>query len=67
VRNVMRWFGVSLHEAVVWAGTQPLRFLKNSGTIASSSEANQFVWWEEQEQGWQVKAARSEQFLFNGV
>ena len=67
VRNVMRWFGVSLHEAVVWAGTQPLRFLKNSGTTASSSEAYQFVWWEEQEQGWQVKATRSGQFLFNGV
>jgi N-acetylglucosamine-6-phosphate deacetylase len=65
VRNVMRWFGISLHEAVAWAGTQPLRLLENSGAIAAPSESNQFVWWEEQEQGWQVKAARSGQFLFN--
>ena len=65
VRNVMRWFGISLHEAVAWAGTQPLRLLENSGAIAAPSVVNQFVWWEEQESGWQVKAARSGQFFFN--
>ncbi len=63
VRNVMQWYGVSLDEAVAWAGTQPLHLLERSKGAPVSTK--QSVWWEEQEAGWHVQAAQSGRFVFS--
>jgi N-acetylglucosamine-6-phosphate deacetylase len=63
VRNVMHWYGTPLQEAVAWAGINPIQLLKSSKASGLLSEQENAVWWEEKQDGWQVKAARSGTFL----
>ena len=64
VRNVMKWYHISLEEAVSWAGLNPLQVLKASKTSEIFSEHNNSVWWEENDGIWYVKASRSGKFLY---
>ncbi len=64
VRNVMKWYNVSLDEAVSWAGLNPLQLLKSSKASEINLENNNSVWWEENDGIWSVKASRSGTFLY---
>ena len=64
VRNVMKWYNVSLDEAVSWAGLNPLQLLKSSKASEINIENNNSVWWEESDGIWYVKASRSGTFLY---
>ena len=64
VRNVMKWYNVSLDEAVSWAGLNPLQLLKSSNASETNIENNNSVWWEENDGIWYVKASRSGTFLY---
>ena len=64
VRNVMKWYNVSLDEAVSWAGLNPLQLLKSSNAYEINVENNNSVWWEENDGIWYVKASRSGTFLY---
>ena len=64
VRNVMKWYNVSLDEAVSWAGLNPLQLLKSSSASDINLENNNSVWWEENDGIWYVKASRSGTFLY---
>ena len=64
VRNVMKWYNVSLDEAVSWAGLNPLQLLKSSNASEINIENNNSVWWEEIDGIWYVKASRSGTFLY---
>ena len=64
VRNVMRWYDISLEEAVSWAGENPQKLLLASKAKTLFAESEQAVWWKEEKDGWKVKAAQSGKFLF---
>ena len=64
VRNVMKWYKVSLDEAVSWAGSNPLQLLKSSNASEINIENNNSVWWGENDGIWYVKASRSGKFLY---
>ncbi|MBC8257458.1 MAG: N-acetylglucosamine-6-phosphate deacetylase [SAR324 cluster bacterium] len=64
VRNVIKWYDMTLEEAVIWAGDNPFQLLNSAKVQTQLSVKEQAVWWEEHEKGWQVKAAQSGQFLF---
>ena len=64
VRNVMRWYDISLEEAVSWAGGNPLKLLSTSQATKFLAESERHVWWKEEKDGWIVKAAQSGKFLY---
>ena len=64
VRNVIQWYEMPLKEAVNWATENPLQLLNSAKVKTQLSAAEQTVWWKEEEDEWQVKAARSGKFLF---
>jgi N-acetylglucosamine-6-phosphate deacetylase len=64
VRNVINWYEMPLKEAVSWAAENPLQLLNSAKVKTQLSAREQTVWWKEEEEEWQVKAARSGKFLF---
>ena len=64
VRNVMRWYDVSLDEAVSWASENPLKLFPTSKANSLLTEGERTVWWKEEKDGWTVKAAQSGKFLY---
>ena len=64
VRNVMRWYDVSLDEAVSWASENPLKLFPRSKANSLLTEGERTVWWKEEKDGWTVKAAQSGKFLY---
>ena len=64
VRNVIKWYDMPLEEAVIWASENPLQLLNSTKTQSQFSAQEQTVWWKEDEEGWQVKAAQNGKFLF---
>jgi len=64
VRNVINWYDMPLKEAVSWAAENPLKLLNSAKVKTQLSALEQTVWWKEEEEEWQVKAARSGKFLF---
>lgn len=64
VRNVINWYEMPLKEAVSWAAENPLQLLNSAKVKTQLSALEQTVWWKEEEEEWQVKAARSGKFLF---
>ena len=64
VRNVIKWYDIPLEEAVIWASENPLQLLNSTKTQSQFSAQEQTVWWKEDEEGWQVKAAQNGKFLF---
>ena len=64
VRNVMRWYDVSLDEAVSWASENPLKLFSTSKANSLITEGERTVWWKEEKDGWTVKAAQSGKFLY---
>ena len=53
-----------LKEAVTWAAENPLKLLNSTKEKTQFSALEQTVWWKEEEEGWQVKAAKSGKILF---
>ena len=64
IRNVIRWYGISLEEAVSWAGENPLKIIGASKAKTLLTESERNVWWKEEKDGWKVKAAQSGKFLY---
>jgi N-acetylglucosamine-6-phosphate deacetylase len=64
VRNVINWYEMPLKEAVSWATENPLQLLNSAKVKTKLSAGERNVWWKEEEEEWQVKAARSGKFLF---
>ena len=60
----MHWYALPLNEAVIWAATNPLNLLNSTKDQTKLSAPEQTVWWKEEEEGWQVKAAKSGKFFF---
>jgi len=65
VRNVINWYKMPLKEAVSWAAENPLQMLNSVKVKTQLSTREQTVWWKKEEEEWQVKAARSGNFLYN--
>ena len=64
VRNIISWYDMPLKDAVCWATDNPTQLLKSSKAQTLLSEQEKAVWWEEQNDGWKVKATRTGKFLF---
>ena len=64
VRNVMRWYDISLEEAISWAAVNPIKILSKSQATKFLAENERHVWWKEEKDGWIVKAAQSGKFLY---
>jgi N-acetylglucosamine-6-phosphate deacetylase len=64
VRNVMRWYGISLEEAINWAAVNPQKILSTSQATKFLAESERHVWWKEEKDGWIVKAAQSGNFFY---
>ena len=64
VRNVMKWYKVTLDEAVTWASFNPLQLLKSSKESKINPDHENSIWWEENDGEWYVKAARIGTFLY---
>jgi N-acetylglucosamine-6-phosphate deacetylase len=64
VRNVMRWYDISLEEAISWAAVNPIKILSTSQATKFLAESERHVWWKEEKDGWIVKAAQSGKFLY---
>ncbi len=65
VRNVMKWYDISLTEAVKWAGINGQKLLTSSKTLAFFANKEKKVWWEQEEEGWYVKKAQCGEFIFS--
>lgn len=64
VRNVTRWYGISLEEAVSWAGKNPQKIISSAKAKTVLAENEQNVWWKDEKDGWEVKAAQIGKFLY---
>ena len=64
VRNVIHWYALPLKEAVTWASENPMKLLNSTKKQTQFSELEQIVWWKEEKEGWQVKAAKSGKIFF---
>ena len=53
-----------LKEAVSWVAENPLKLLNSAKVKPQLSALEQAVWWKEEKEEWQVKAARNGKFLF---
>ena len=67
MRNVIFWYGISLKEAVSWAGENPLRVINKSKMKSSFTDIKRFVWWEKKLDGWRVRATQTGDFLYTSV
>ena len=64
VRNVMRWYDISLEEAIKWTAVNPQKILSTSPATKFLAESERHVWWKEEKDGWIVKAAQTGKFLY---
>jgi hypothetical protein len=53
-----------LKEAVSWAAENPLKLLNSAKVKTQLSELEQTVWWKDEKDGWEVKAAQIGKFLY---
>jgi len=64
VRNVMRWYGISLEVAINWAAVNPQKILSTSQAAKFLAESERHVWWKEEKDGWIVKAVQSGKYFY---
>ena len=64
VRNVINWYKMPLKEAVIWAAENPMKILSVSKTNPLLAKSERNVWWEEEKDGWEVKATQIGRFLY---
>jgi hypothetical protein len=53
-----------LKEAVSWAAENPLQLLNSAKAKTVLDENEQIVWWKDEKDGWEVKAAQIGKFLY---
>ena len=54
VRHVTQWYDIPLAEAVNWASEHPRRLIGLSA-LPQVGESAEWVWWQKQDNGWQVQ------------
>ena len=65
VRNVIKWFDISLEEAVSWASQNPKRILEGEST--ETEDPDHVVKWTKKEGQWMVREAQNGSFVVNNT